>query len=122
MSAKVPARQAESLLDSPRHVLFASRHGIISGADPLVRAGRPRPALFPKHQVSATGEEPAGGPAADQGIGVKICRPDRKILETRFLPSTTYGGVRRLILTPMRTRGSALQLMRVCHGHKSMRH
>ena len=45
-------------------------------ADPLVRPGRPRPALLPKHQVSATGEEPAGGPAADQGV-----RP------------TTYAGV-----------------------------
>jgi len=39
-----------------------------SRADPLVRAGRPRPALFPKRQVSDTGEKPAGGPAADQGV------------------------------------------------------
>jgi len=39
-----------------------------SRADPLVRAGRPRPALFPKHQVSDICEEPAGGPAADQGV------------------------------------------------------
>ena len=26
------------------------------------------PLFSPKHQVSATGEEPAGGPAADQGV------------------------------------------------------
>jgi hypothetical protein len=53
-----------------------SGRGVTGRADPLVRAGRPRPALLPKHQVSATGEEPAGGPAADQGV-----RP------------TTYAGV-----------------------------
>ena len=36
-----------------------------SRADPLVRAGRPRPALLPETQVSDTSEEPARGPAAD---------------------------------------------------------
>ena len=60
-----------SRLDSPMpHTFAKSRHGIIkfSRADPLVRAGRPRPALFPMHQASDTGEEPAGGPAADEGV------------------------------------------------------
>jgi delta 1-pyrroline-5-carboxylate dehydrogenase len=38
------------------------------GADPLVRAGRPRPALASKNQASAIIEEPARGPAADEGV------------------------------------------------------
>jgi hypothetical protein len=41
------------------------------------------------------------------GIGVKICRLDRKMLETRFLSSTTCGGVWLLILTPMGPRERA---------------
>ena len=35
---------------------------------PLVRAGRPRPALSSKNQVLAKIEGPARGPAADQGV------------------------------------------------------
>jgi hypothetical protein len=46
------------------HTFRNSGRGVAGRADPLVRAGRPRPALFPKHQVSDTGEEPAGKPAA----------------------------------------------------------
>ena len=38
------------------------------GADPLVRAGRPRPALSSKNQAPAIIEEPARGPAADEGV------------------------------------------------------
>ena len=38
------------------------------GADPLVRAGRPRPALASKNQAPAIIEEPARGPAADEGV------------------------------------------------------
>jgi hypothetical protein len=34
-------------------------------------------------------------------MGVKVCGVGRKILETRFQPSTTRCGLRRLILTPM---------------------
>jgi len=36
------------------------------GADPLVRAGRPRPALLSKNQALAN--KPARGPAADEGV------------------------------------------------------
>jgi hypothetical protein len=57
------------------HTFHKSRHCILVG---LVRAGRPRPAFFLCNQVSDTGEEPAGGSAADQGV-----RP------------TTYAGVSR---------------------------
>jgi type VI secretion system protein ImpK len=38
------------------------------GADPLVRAGPPGPALLSKNQVIAVLEKPARGPAADQGV------------------------------------------------------
>jgi len=51
------------------HVAFGKLgFGINGGADPLVRAGRPRPALSSRNQVLATIEEPARGPAADQGV------------------------------------------------------
>jgi len=39
-----------------------------SGADALVRAGRPRPALSSKRQAFADDEKPAEGPAADEGV------------------------------------------------------
>jgi hypothetical protein len=68
------------------HAFRKSRHGILvgrkPGGPPLVRAGRPRPALFPTHQVSDTGEEPAGGPAADQGdppYNLCECAKDTKV-------------------------------------------
>jgi hypothetical protein len=48
---------------------------------PLVRAGRPRPALSSKNQVLATIEAPARGPAADQSADQGV-RP------------TNYAGVR----------------------------
>ena len=48
------------------------------GADPLVCAGPPGPALRSKNQVLATDGKPASGPAADEGV-----RP------------TVYAGVRR---------------------------
>jgi histidyl-tRNA synthetase len=38
------------------------------GADPLVRAGPPGPAVLPKDQSPGTQEEPARGPAADEGV------------------------------------------------------
>jgi hypothetical protein len=38
------------------------------GRTPLVRAGRPRPALASRNQVLATIDEPAGGPSADEGV------------------------------------------------------
>ena len=41
---------------------------IDGGADPLVRTGRPRPALSSKNQAIAMIEEPARGPAADEGV------------------------------------------------------
>src|ERR1039457_1247961 len=47
------------------------------GADPLVRAGRPRPALLSKNQALPEAGRPARGPAADEGV-----RP------------TTYAGAR----------------------------
>ena len=45
--------------------LTASLHG---GADPLVRAGPPGPASFPRIRELATLDKPASGPAADQGV------------------------------------------------------
>jgi hypothetical protein len=60
------------------HTFRKSRRIIISRADPLVRAGRPRPALFPTRQVSDTSDEPAGGPAADQGV-----RPTTGVSQTQ---------------------------------------
>jgi hypothetical protein len=49
---------------------FAGKVGfcVNCGADPLVRAGRPRPALASKNQAPAIIEEPARGPAADEGV------------------------------------------------------
>ena len=38
------------------------------GADPLVRAGRPRPALLSKNQALPEPGRPARGPAADEGV------------------------------------------------------
>ena len=73
----------------------------VGGADPLVRTGRPRPVFSLLSRHGATVE----GPAADQGIGVKVCCIDRNILETQLSPATTRGGVRRLILTPMADQG-----------------
>ena len=43
-------------------------HGTGGGADPLVRAGPPGPAALPRGQSPAARQEPAGGPAADQGV------------------------------------------------------
>jgi hypothetical protein len=40
----------------------------LGGADPLVRAGRPRPALFSKNRAIVAIEELARGPAADEGV------------------------------------------------------
>jgi hypothetical protein len=40
----------------------------IGRAEPLVRAERPRPALFSKNRTPANNEEPARGPAADEGV------------------------------------------------------
>jgi hypothetical protein len=40
----------------------------MGGADPLVRAGPPGPALFPTNQMPASLDKPARGPAADQGV------------------------------------------------------
>ncbi len=40
----------------------------IRGADPLVRAGRPRPALRSWNRLPGPDKKPAGGPAADQGV------------------------------------------------------
>jgi glycosyltransferase involved in cell wall biosynthesis len=40
----------------------------VRGADPLVRAGRPRPALLSKNQVAASPDKPTRGSAADQGV------------------------------------------------------
>src|ERR1035441_8539531 len=51
------------------HLVFAKlgiRHNW--GADPLVRAGRPRPALLSKNQALVTIDKPARGPAADEGV------------------------------------------------------
>ena len=42
--------------------------GTIGGADPLVRAGPPGPALLSKNQASAALGKPARGPAADRGV------------------------------------------------------
>jgi protein ImuB len=41
---------------------------INSGADPLVRAGPPGPALLPKNQSLGIADKRARGPAADQGV------------------------------------------------------
>jgi hypothetical protein len=51
------------------HLVFA-KSGIRHNwrADPLVRAGRPRPALLSKNQALATVDNPARGPAADEGV------------------------------------------------------
>jgi hypothetical protein len=38
------------------------------GADPLVRAGRPRPALLSENQVSSAEGRPTRGSAADEGV------------------------------------------------------
>jgi hypothetical protein len=38
------------------------------GADPLVRTGRPRPALALMNQMLTNVDEPAGGPTADEGV------------------------------------------------------
>jgi hypothetical protein len=54
----------------PNVTYFAGKVGfcVNCGADPLVRAGRPRPALASKNQAPAIIEEPARGPAADEGV------------------------------------------------------
>ena len=49
------------------HLVFAKLGLGVNGGGPLVRAGRPRPALSSKNQVLAKIEGPARGPAADQG-------------------------------------------------------
>jgi hypothetical protein len=48
------------------------------GADPLVRAGPPGPALLSKNQVIAPLDKPARGPAADQGVRPTICPGARR--------------------------------------------
>ena len=50
------------------HSFCESGFCIIGGADPLVRAGRPRPALPARERVLAAIDKPAGGPAADEGV------------------------------------------------------
>src|ERR1039457_5953461 len=45
------------------------------GADPLVRAGRPRPALLSKNQALPEAGRPARGPAADEGVRPASARP-----------------------------------------------
>jgi len=46
---------------------------IIRGADPLVRAGPPGPALLSKNRASAIASRPTGGAAADRGVRPTIC-------------------------------------------------
>jgi len=49
-----------------------------SGADPLVRAGRPRPAARPKNQgLASLRDRPARGPAADEGVRPTACASNR---------------------------------------------
>ena len=50
----------------------------IGGADPLVCAGRPRPALCLKNQALATVGRPTRGSAADQGVRPTIYADARK--------------------------------------------
>jgi hypothetical protein len=58
----------------PNVTYFAGKVGfcVNCGADPLGGAlwatGRPRPALASKNQAPAIIEEPARGPAADEGV------------------------------------------------------
>src|SRR5580765_4344572 len=43
------------------------------GADPQVRAGRPRPAVRQRHQPLARCERPTGASAADRGVRLTNC-------------------------------------------------
>ena len=65
-----PARSVDAARTSAQcHLVFAKlgiRHNW--RADPLVRAGRPRPALLSKNQALATIDKPARGPGADAGV------------------------------------------------------
>ena len=57
------------------HLVFAKlgiRHNW--RADPLVRAGRPRPAFLSKNQALATFDKPARGQAADESLRHYLCR------------------------------------------------
>ena len=50
-------------------LLFPNKgFGVDCGADPLVRAGRPRPALLSKNQALPEPGRPARGLAADEGV------------------------------------------------------
>jgi hypothetical protein len=62
----------------PNVTYFAGKVGfrVNCGADPLVRAGRPRPALASKYKAPAIIEEPARGPAGPEGTPEGV-RPTR---------------------------------------------
>jgi HAD superfamily hydrolase (TIGR01509 family) len=53
---------------SPAELPDLLRQVALGGADPLVRAGRPRPARLPQNQVLAADEKPARGPGAFDAI------------------------------------------------------
>jgi len=67
--------------------VLTTRRGAIRGADPLVRAGRPRPALFPEDRIPATGEAPARGPAADGGVRPTITSARAPLWQGRSIKS-----------------------------------
>jgi hypothetical protein len=79
---------------------------IFSGAapppGPRVRYGR----SSLDESITCNHREAGQGACGPTGIGVKVRSPDRRILETRFLPSTTCGGVRPFVLTPMGPPGA----------------
>jgi hypothetical protein len=76
---------------------------MLGGADPLVCAGRPRPALPSRNQVLATIDKPAGGPTGPEGTpprasapakkaGVRSCGLGRSQWRTSFSPPAAAFG------------------------------
>src|ERR1017187_5323485 len=57
---------------------------LFCGADPLVRAGRPRPAFLSKNQALATIDKPAWGPATDEGVRPTIYAGAARIGKTKW--------------------------------------
>jgi hypothetical protein len=64
----VTARLRRKLSAFGSYLLAIGPSAANGGADRLVRAGRSRPAFPPKNQATVTLEEPARGPAADEGV------------------------------------------------------
>src|SRR5271169_5122295 len=63
-----PCLVGRAILPNATYFLQNGTTCINCGADPLVRAGPPGPALPQRNQLDLSASKPARGPAADQGV------------------------------------------------------